>query len=171
MTTKEFSNIIQEYQRLILSICYQFVKDRSIAEDLAQETFISAYTHIETCPMSAIKPWLARIATNKAKDYLKSEYNRRVIASEAPTDSMSYQQIAFATKRPEDIFISQEGVNRIRDEIYDLKEPYLKVSVMFFLDEKTIEEISLSLCRPRKTVHTQLARAKNMLQKKLKEGA
>lgn len=169
MTTKEFSNIILQYQRLILTICYQFVKDRSIAEDLTQETFISAYIHIDTCPMSAIKPWLARIATNKAKDYLKSEYNRRVIASEAPTDSMSYQQIVSATKRPDDIFISQEGVNQIREEIYALKEPYLKVSVMFFLEEKTVEEISTILNRPSKTVHTQLGRAKNILKEKLKE--
>lgn len=169
MTTKDFTTIIEDYQRLILTICYQFVKDRSIAEDLTQETFISAYQHIETCPKDAIKPWLARIATNKAKDYLKSEYNRKVSTSDTPTDQMSVQEFVIATRLPEEICVSQEGVNRIRTEIYKLKEPYLRASILFFLEEKTVDEISLALKRPSKTVHTQLGRAKLLLQNMLKE--
>ncbi|MEG2053389.1 MAG: sigma-70 family RNA polymerase sigma factor, partial [Oscillospiraceae bacterium] len=142
----------------------QFVHDSALAEDLTQETFLSAYTHLDTAPENAMKPWLARIATNKAKDYLRSAYNRRVEANDEPCDCQRAKPVTnMSQAQPEDIYISNEGANRVRDEIYALKEPYLKVSVLFFLEEKTIDEIAEILKRPPKTVHTQLYRAKNIL--------
>lgn len=77
MTSDEFSQLVRQYERLVYTICYQFTKDHQLAEDLAQETFLSAYTHRDDCPPGSYKPWLARIATNKAKDYLKSRPSRR----------------------------------------------------------------------------------------------
>ena len=61
------------------------------------------------------------------------------------------------------ITIASDEAQAIADEIRALKEPYHKVSVMFFLEEKSVEEISNALGRPPKTVHTQLYRAKQML--------
>lgn len=55
--------------------------------------------------------------------------------------------------------------------IRSLHEPYLKVSVLYFLEEKDVDEIALTLGRPRKTVQTQLYRAKQSLQKMIREGA
>ena len=43
--------------------------------------------------------------------------------------------------------------------------------MLFFLEEKSVEEIALALGRPRKTVQTQLYRARLALQKMIKEGA
>ena len=45
MTSDEFSQLVRQYERLVYTICYQFTKDHQLAEDLAQETFLSAYTH------------------------------------------------------------------------------------------------------------------------------
>ncbi|MEG1476119.1 MAG: RNA polymerase sigma factor, partial [Oscillospiraceae bacterium] len=72
MQKQDVGVLCEKYERLVYTICYQFTKNHSTAEDLTQETFISAFSHIDTCPKGAEKPWLARIATNKAKDYLKS---------------------------------------------------------------------------------------------------
>ena len=170
MTTKEFSDIVSKHQRLVLTICNQFVKDMSIAEDLTQETFISAYLHIDSCPPTAVKPWLARIATNKAKDYLKSAYNRKMVATENPSDEVSATNLLYLNPKPEDIYISREGVNRIREEIYALKEPYSKVCELFFIQEYTIDEIAAELKRPASTVYTQLNRAKNILKRSVSSG-
>ena len=43
VTTAEFSELVRQYERLVYTICYQFVHDHQTAEDLAQETFLSAY--------------------------------------------------------------------------------------------------------------------------------
>ena len=55
----------------------------------------------------------------------------------------------------------------IADVIRNLREPYLQVSILYFLEQKPVEEIARQLGRPSKTVHTQLYRAKQLLQKQL----
>lgn len=169
MTNEAFSDIVKKYERLIYTICYQFSHNAHTAEDLTQETFISAYQHIETCPLEALKPWLCKIATNKSKDYLKSAYNRRVNAIEETSMPENVKLLVQTTRQPEDITIENETLCHISKYIKALKEPYKKVSVMYFLEEKSVEDISIRLDRPKKTVHTQLYRAKGMLQKRIKE--
>ena len=65
--------------------------------------------------------------------------------------------------------MSEAEAEAIRRMVRELKEPYLQVSVLYFLEERSVEEISQALRRPPKTVHTQLFRAKKMLQQKILE--
>ena len=78
MNSTEFSQLMQQYQGLVYTVCFQLVRDPDTAQDLSQETFLAAWTHLERCPPECEKQWLARIAANKAKDHLKSAYQRRV---------------------------------------------------------------------------------------------
>lgn len=164
MTNEEFSRLVEEHERLVFGICYQMVRDYHEAQNLAQEAFLAAYRHIDGCPDGHVKPWLARIATNKAKDYLKSAYARRVsLCEEEQLERLP------APHAPEETVISLDTVRMVRGQIEALKEPYAKVSRLFFLEEKSVEEISGLLGRPPKTVQTQLYRAKAMLQGLLRE--
>ena len=112
-----------------------------------------------------MKPWLCRIASNKAKDYLKSAYVRRVQLAREDEDGQEaeFRSIQDPDGSPGDQLETSEGAEAIREMIRSLHEPYLKVSVLYFLEEKSVEEISNALGRPPKTVHTQLYRAKQML--------
>ncbi|MEA5010713.1 MAG: RNA polymerase sigma factor [Angelakisella sp.] len=165
MTTKNFDNVVKQYQRLVYTICYQMVQDHFEAQNLTQETFLSAYTHLESCRENELKPWLARIATNKARDHLKSAYHRRVQLEEEDAP----QRAAPTWESPDNIYIVSEGEQVIRDKIQSLKEPYLAVSVLFFLQEKNVDEIAEELGRPKKTVQTQIYRARLQLRELLKE--
>ena len=169
MTSDEFSQLVRQYERLVYTICYQFTKDHQLAEDLAQETFLSAYTHRDDCPPGSYKPWLARIATKKAKDYLKNAYHRRVSAAE-DGEMPAVADVLNAMPPPEDITIAKDEAARIRDTILALKEPYHQVAVLFFLEEKSVDEIASALRRPPKTVHTQIYRAKQLLQNAIERG-
>ena len=167
MNDRQFGELVGRYERLVYSICYQFTHDHHTAQDLAQETFLSAYSHIDSCPPDNTKPWLARIAANKAKDYLKSAYKRRVFSSEETALAESRDVLFIREEQPEDIAVSRDAVEKIADDIRALKEPYHRVAVMYFLEEKTVEQISELLKRPPKTVHTQIWRARQALQKVL----
>ena len=70
---------------------------------------------------------------------------------------------------PEDLTVTEDEAAAIRAMVRALREPYLQVSVMYFLEERSVEEISRALRRPPKTVHTQLFRAKKMLQQQIRE--
>ena len=167
MNNEQFTHMVQQYERLVYTICHQFTKDHQLAEDLAQETFLAAYSHRGDCPADHYKPWLARIAANKAKDYLKSAYHRRVQAAE--DDAMAVLAAPPGTG-PEDVTIDRDSALRIEHEIRALKEPYHMVSVLYFLEENSIDEIARRLERPPKTVHTQLYRAKQLLKNALERG-
>lgn len=167
MTNTEFEELVRQYERLVYTVCYQFVRDVETAQDLAQDTFMSAYLHRTECPKDSYKPWLARIAANKAKDYLKSAYHRKSIATE--DDAMPQTSIAF-TPQPDDITIDKDCAQRIKRQILALPEPYYLVSKMFFIEQRTVEEISSTLHRPPKTVHSQLSRAKAKLREVIERG-
>lgn len=165
MTKEEFGAMIDSYEKLVYTICYQMVRDHGEAENLAQETFLSAYTHRDAAPPGKLKPWLARIATNKAKDYLKSAWARRVETSDTLPDG------AGSGPQPEALFLKKEELTRLQDHIYALREPYKKVTVMALLEEKSIDEIAEALHRPKKTVQTQLGRARQLLRETLRKEA
>ena len=171
MTNEDFRLLVEQYQKLVFTVCYQMVRDYHEAQNLTQETFLSAYKHIDRCQVAYIKPWLVRIATNKAKDYLKSAYMRRVQLSEDIDVDVGLPryngQEQFLDHSPDDIFLAQEEIQQVKAQIYALKEPYLQVSVLYFLQEKSTAEIAECLGRPIKTVKTQLYRAKNILKETL----
>ena len=73
-----FNAMMEQYEKLVYTVCLRLVHDEHLAQDLAQETFLSAWVHRGACPAGAQKAWLCRIAANKAKDHLKSHGPLRV---------------------------------------------------------------------------------------------
>jgi len=161
MTKEHFSALVVQYERLVYTICFQLVRDAAAAEDLTQETFLSAYLHRDTMPAGYERQWLARIAANKAKDHLQSAYNRRILL---PGDEEMPPGLA---PPAEDVVLRRTAAGEIRDLIDHLKEPYRPVCRLCLLEEKTPEEAALALGRPVKTIHTQLARGKRLLREQL----
>ncbi|MEA4890126.1 MAG: sigma-70 family RNA polymerase sigma factor [Clostridiaceae bacterium] len=163
-TDEQFRQIVLRYEKLVFTICRQLVQDYQEAQNLTQDTFLAAYLHLDSCCEADLKPWLARIAANKAKDYLKSAYQQRVQLSEE-----DFAWIPDQTPAPDEICQSDEEVRQIKEKIYALKEPYQRVAAMHFIDEKSVEEIAYTLKRPKKTIQTQLLRSRHRLQRLLEE--
>jgi RNA polymerase sigma factor (sigma-70 family) len=158
-TTEQFSALVGAYERLVFTVCRQMVKDASTAEDLCQETFLSAWQHRDSCPDGFEKQWLTRIAANKAKDFLQSAYERHTVLSE-PEDLATVPR---AGPEPEELTVSAIEAEAIRDMILSLREPYRAPCVLFFLEGNSAEETAKRLQRPEKTVRTQIRRAQGML--------
>ena len=166
MTKDQFSELVRQYERLVYTVCFQLVRDGPAAEDLTQETFLSAYLHRESMPKGYERQWLTRIAANKAKDYLLSAYSRRTVL---PGD----EEMPPGPPEPstEETALSRCGEAELRRQILALREPYGSVLRLHLLEERTPEETALALGRPVKTVHTQIARGKRLLREQLKGGA
>ena len=73
-------SLIESYQNLIFSICYKYTSNYFDAEDLTQDTFLSAYKNFSHFDGKNEKAWLARIAVNKCLDFQK-----RSVKGEVPT--------------------------------------------------------------------------------------
>ena len=163
MTRKEFTLLVEQYEKLVYTICFQLTQDHHIAQDLAQETFLSAYSHMDSCTDGNYRPWLTRIAANKAKDFLKSAVRREeateILPEPAGTDA--------CLSAPEQLLLSADNAEEIRRRIYGLGTPYREPAILFFLEELPPGEISRRLGRPEKTVYTQLSRARQLLKAQL----
>ena len=77
-TQEKLAALIDTYDKLVFSICYKLTGDYFAAEDLMQETFLSAFQKYQTFDGNNEKAWICRIATNKSIDYLRSASHRSV---------------------------------------------------------------------------------------------
>ena len=161
MTSESFSQLVRQYERLVYTICFQLVRDGAAAEDLTQETFLSAYLHRDAIPSGYERQWLGRVAANKAKDHLQSAWNRRAVL---PGD----EEFPPGLSPPaEEIALSRTSAGEIAALIDAMKEPYQPVCRLCLLEERTPEEAAAALGRPVKTIHTQLSRGKRRLRQEL----
>lgn len=157
-----FEELVRKYEKPVYTVCYQFLRDDAAAEDLTQETFLSAYLHLSACPAGFEKPWLIRIAAKKAKDFLQSAYRRHTVLP--GEDAMPPGPTA---PSPEELLLAGGGAAQIAELISALREPYRSVCRLHLLEEKSPAETALELGRPLKTVHTQIARGKILLREQL----
>ena len=106
------------------------------------------------------------MAANKATDHLRSAWHRRVCSQESLPEG---PQLCSPAPGPEELTVSDSEAQAIRELIDRLEEPYLRVCQMYFLQDRTVQEIAEALRRPPKTVRTQLYRARQLLRAKLNE--
>lgn len=166
MTTLEFNALVQKYQGLVYTVCHQLVPDAGDAQDLAQETFLAAWRASDRCPPGYEKQWLARIASNKAKDYLRSAWVRRV---NTPGDEVLALEGAPPGMDPEQQVLDAMSEEELTGEILHLREPYRTPCRLMLLEQHTAAEAAKLCGRPQKTVEAQVYRAKKMLAEKLRQ--
>ncbi|MDD3361439.1 MAG: sigma-70 family RNA polymerase sigma factor [Hespellia sp.] len=157
---QQLEEMIDKYQNLIFSICYKVTGNYLESQDLTQETFLSAYTHLSDFDGNNEKAWLSKIATNKSLDYLKKS-NRSILAAE---DTM-FDKMESKEPTPETKVLERDVRERLKNYCRQLSPPYDKIAEYYFYQELEVWEISSLLERSEKTIWTQIYRAKAKLKK------
>lgn len=162
--TEAFTKIVKEYTPLLFTVCYRLVHDYQEAENLVQETFLTAYKAIDRFQGTQIKPWLMRIAVNKSKDFLKSSLH-------TTTEPVEDETLETAASSPPvyTLLEENEGYERLKEACSNLPPPYNQVAILRFVEEKSYEEIARILQKPLKTVQTQGYRAREKLKQVLQD--
>ncbi|MDO8686410.1 MAG: sigma-70 family RNA polymerase sigma factor [Clostridiales bacterium] len=161
---EQFINYIRQYERLIFTICMSFARNYHDAEDLAQETFLSASRNIDKFEGENLKAWLTTIAANKCRDYLKSPARN--------IDSLAQEYFALFEDEgnsPEEIAIKNETTHRVHKMCLRLKEPYRTVAENYFCKNRKLSDASRDTGKSLKTLQTQLYRSKKLLKTLWKE--
>ena len=154
------SELIDEYEKLVFSICYKITGDYFIAEDLAQETFLSVFQKYDSFDGSNEKAWICRIATNKSIDYMRSARSRAV-----PTEDDFFEVVTEKGKGPEEQCMEEEIKSRLAENCRSLKPPYNEIARDYYLREMSAQEIAHSRNVNLKTIQTQIYRARDLLRK------
>ena len=71
-----FNRLVVEYQDAVFAVVLRTVRNRATAEDITQDTFISAFRKISSYRGGIFRAWLFRIAKNASLDYLRKVARR-----------------------------------------------------------------------------------------------
>lgn len=155
-----YGELVLRYERRLLRLILQFIRDENIAEDLAQETFVRAYQRLEQFdPSRRFGPWLFRIGVNLTLDYLRGRKRRGFwsLFSESPSE----RPIDPEMRDPREELDLRQEVHAVLEQ---LPETYRTVLVMRDLENFSTSEIAAILDRKEATIRWRLAEARNRFQ-------
>ncbi|MBQ3516714.1 MAG: RNA polymerase sigma factor [Lachnospiraceae bacterium] len=158
-TKDNFIRLVEQYQNLVFSVCLKMTGDYFAAEDLAQETFISAYKHLEEFDGKSEKAWICRIAGNKCIDYHRAAARRMVPMAEEDMPEKLLQD----SETPLHTVMTGQVMDELRQCCEDLQEPYRTAALMHFLEGQTAGEIADRTGVGINTVQTRIYRAREKL--------
>ncbi len=166
-----FNELINRYKRGVFTLIIRMVRNREVANDLSQDTFVKLYASLSSYnPKYKFSSWLFKIANNLTIDYLRK--NRpNVLSLDEPieTDRDSVKiQVASGGENPLDRAESIELGEKIKEAIMDLPVDYRRVIVLRHVEDLTYEEIAVAIDLPLGTVKTLLFRGRRLLRKKLR---
>ena len=171
-----FRELVRRYERPVFSLIFRMVRDRELAEDLAQDTFVKVLNHIDRYrPEFKLSSWLFKIANNVAIDHLRKRQLPTVSMDGSPhaTTSESVEattlQIADNQESALEEMESRELGGAIEKAIADLRPEYRACIMLRHVEDRSYEEIAATLDLPLGTVKTYIHRARHELRKALED--
>jgi RNA polymerase sigma-70 factor (ECF subfamily) len=166
-----FGTLVNHYDRRVFRMAKQITQNDEDAEDVLQETFLKAYSHLSDFQgNSKFYTWLVRIAVNEALMKLRKRRSDKTVPLDDPIDTgedVVAREIAVWDENPEDTY-SREELARILDEaVQSLKPAYRTVFVLRDIEEMSIEETAEALNLSISAVKSRLLRARLQLREKL----
>lgn len=167
---KAFDLLVSKYQHKVIKLVLRYVKDMSIAQDVAQEAFIKAYRALpDFRGDSAFYTWLYRIAINTAKNHLVGEGRRPPRSDVDYMDAENYESGArlVDTATPESQLMTDEIADVIRSTIESLPDELRVALVLCELEGLSYEEIASAMNCPIGTVRSRIFRARQAVDHEL----
>jgi RNA polymerase sigma-70 factor (ECF subfamily) len=165
---------VRRYERPVFSLVYRMVRDREVAEDLAQDTFVKVLNHIDRySPEFKFSSWLFKIANNVAIDHLRRRRLDTVSIDGAPDATSASEveastiQLASEQESPLEELASRELGSAIERAIGALRPQYRACIMLRHVEGRSYEEIAATLDLPLGTVKTYIHRARHELRQAL----
>ena len=162
----------------MFSLVYRMVRDRTLAEDLAQETFIRAFNAIASYdPAYRFSNWIFKIANNLTIDHLRRRRLDTVSIDGSPHASGAQEEqrtslsLASSDESPAEYVENKELGGQIEGAIGTLRPEYRTVILLRHVEGHAYEEIAEIMGIPLGTVKTYLHRARAELKERLADVA
>jgi RNA polymerase sigma-70 factor (ECF subfamily) len=152
-----FAEIVREHQAMVFSLACHFLRDRSLAEELAQEVFLTLHQNLSAIQSPAhLTFWLRKVTSNRCIDQARRQKARpQVSLEDVPEPSIAAEQ--------GDPMLSA-ALQRI---VETLPEKARMVIILRYQEDLEPAEIARALGMPINTVKSHLRRSLAMLREKL----
>lgn len=158
-----FNLLVETHQSQVVNVAYRILGSQASAEDIAQETFISAFQHLATYRGGSFKGWLLRITTNACYDQLRSTKRQRSTSLESLQEEDPSWQPASGQESPEDFAVRKELSRTISTAFGVLTPDQRATLVLSDIEGLSYEEIAEATGASLGTVKSRLSRARSAL--------
>lgn len=161
-----FACLLDKYSRPVYSLIYKVVRNREDAEELTQDVFIKVFKHLssfnETCSFST---WLYRITYNVAISATRKRKHEFLSIDDALIHNISEREVEELLGRTDEA----KWVQMLEEALGLLPAEERALILLFYTEEKTVEEITLISGLTKSNVKTKLFRIRKKLFVLLKE--
>jgi RNA polymerase sigma factor (sigma-70 family) len=126
-----FNQLVLLYQDLIYNLAGRILGDNDLAEDITQNTFLTAYLNLPTFSNGSFCSWLYRIATNACYD-VHCQHKRH------PVMSMEDKDLAEEKPSPLADFLSSRIVPEVELERHELEPIVQRALNQLDMDQRTV---------------------------------
>jgi RNA polymerase sigma-70 factor (ECF subfamily) len=160
-----FASLVEKYKDSVFNVAYRMLGNASEAEDVAQETFVRAYTQLRTYKDThRFSTWLLSIASHLAIDQLR---RRRFLA--LPLENVPFLEwIADVNAGPEEAALAVEASDEMQKVLSVLPAKYRAVLVLRYWHDLSYEEIAEALHLTPALVKARLHRARELVARTMK---
>ena len=160
-----FDLLVLKYQSRVIATAFKFVKEKQLAEDIAQEAFIKSYKSIDSFrEESSFYTWVYRITVNTAKNYLLSSKRRdEVVISDLSQDDSFYPE-KLDIDSPQEILKASELRDLIFETLSSLGEETRTALSLREFDGLSYEQIAEIVQCPVGTVRSRIFRGRELIE-------
>lgn len=162
--TEAFNQLVLSYQDRIFSLAVRILGDEDAADDITQNTFLSAYLNLPRFRNGSFRSWLFRIATNLCYDVHRRRKRHPLLSIEnkdlAEENILPLYDFSAPSLIPESAVEKLELERTVQHALNQLEEDQRTVVVMVDIQEFDYRETAQILGIPIGTVKSRLARAR-----------
>ena len=152
-----FKEIYHTMKNDILRLAYSYTHDLADAEDIVQDVFIKLYENLpKLTDDEYLKKWCMRVTINKCKNLFLSSWKKKIRIITEKDENKIYEN-------------NSDTTDEVLNALFSLPKNYRVLIVLYYYEGYKIKEISKILKVNESTIKTRLQRARERLEKILKE--
>jgi RNA polymerase sigma-70 factor, ECF subfamily len=157
-----FAECVRQHQGLVRAYLSRHIRSAEAADDLAQETFLTAFRRLSSYQgRASLAGWLVGIARNLALDYLRREAHRYQRENTSLEKALRQWQLERVEADVPEEFEAE--LSALRNCLKDLPAPSRDVVMAHYFEERTAEEIAQEAGKNAGAVRMMLLRVRRML--------
>ena len=160
ISKEEFEEKYKIYSQELMNISFGYTRNKDDSLDVIQNVFYKFFNYNKTFPtLNDEKYWLIRVTINESKDLLRKK-TRITILDENEIDTISFKNNT-----------DQERLKlyKLTEKVEQLPEKYRVVTILYYYDSLSVNEIMKILNLSESAVKKRLERARTMLRKEMEE--
>lgn len=166
--SEAFGQLVLRYQDRIYTVCLRQLGDRALAEEVAQDVFLSAFRAMGNFRGEAkVSTWLFRIAINQCKNQ-KLYHRRRARGRHEPLEGRPdpdrpAREFAHPGRAPDAGVHKSEAERLVAEALEELEPDYRSIIVLRDVEDMAYDDIADALGIAKGTVKSRLHRARSQL--------